>query len=266
MLHTVSKAGTILNLFSKETPEWGVSELARKLDLPKSTISELTATLASQGLLERTHAGRYRLGWQLYELSRTILDTTDFYSEARQAMNELVERWGETTSLGVLNGSHIIRVEKLQAAFAVYEMLARMNIDIPSYGSSLGKVLLAHREWSEVEKLFEGRQLSAFTPRTITTLDKLEEELKQIRKQGYAIDEEEVAPGVCSVSAPIYDLDGNATASISLVLPARRFYPQKESYAAIILKTARKISANIGYREKTRLPKTGRSSLESLPG
>ncbi len=248
MLHTVSKAGMILNLFSEKTPEWGVSELAKKLELPKSTVSEMMATLASQGLLERTSSRRYRLGWRLYELSRTLLDTTSFYPEARRAMHELVERWGETTSLGVLSGSQVVYVEKLQAAFAVYEILASLNIHVPSHGSSLGKVLLAHRKWDEVEDLFKGQQLAALTPRTIITLEGLKQELEQVRKQGYAVDEEEVAAGVCGVSAPIYDLDGNVTASISLVLPSRRFYLQKDSYAAIIRKTAQKISTNIGYR------------------
>ena len=252
MLHTVSKAGIILNLFSQKTPEWGVSELAKKLALPKSTVSEMMATLASQGLLERTSTGRYRLGWRLYELSQTLLDTTDFYPEARRAMHELVDRWGETTSLGVLSGSEIVYLEKLPAAFAVYEMLANMNIHVPAYGSSLGKVLLAHRKWDEVEEMFKGRQLDAFTPRTIITLESLKKELERVRRQGYAVDEEEVAAGVCGVSAPIYDLDGNVTASISLVLPARRFYSQQDNYAAIIRNTSQKISTNIGYRPKKR--------------
>jgi DNA-binding IclR family transcriptional regulator len=250
MLHTVSKAGMILNLFSEKTPEWGVSEMAKKLELPKSTVSEMMATLASLGLLERTSSGRYRLGWQLYALSQTLLDTTDFYPEARRAMHELVERWGETTSLAVLSGSEIIYVEKQQAAFAVYELLERMNIHAPAYSSSLGKVLLAHRKWDDVLGLFKGQKLSALTPRTIVTLEDLKQELEQVRRQGYAIDEEEVAIGVCGVSAPIYDLDGNVTASISLVLPTQRFSPHRESYAGIILKTAQKISANIGYRPK----------------
>ncbi len=252
MLHTVSKAGMILNLFSEKTPEWGVSELAKKLELPKSTVSEMMATLASLGLLERTSAGRYRLGWRLYELSRTLLDTSDFYSEAHRAMHELVQRWGETTSLAVLSGSQLVYVEKRPAAFAVYEMLERLNIHAPAYGSSLGKVLLAHRKWDDVLELFKEQQLPALTPRTIVTLKDLKQELEQVKRQGYAIDEEEVAVGVCGVSAPIYDLDGNVTASISLVLPTRRFHSQQESYAAIILKTAQKISANIGYRPKKR--------------
>lgn len=250
VLHTVAKAGVILNLFSEDAPEWGVSDIAKKLDLPKSTVSEMMATLASQGLLERTNSGRYRLGWRLYELSRTLLDTSDFYAEARHEMRELVERWGETMSLGVLSGSQVVYVEKLQAALAIYDILASKNIHIPVHGSSLGKVLLAHRPWDEVADIFKIQPLSPFTSRTITTLDSLKRELERVRRDGYAIDEEEVVAGVSSVSAPIFDIDGHVVASVSLVLPARRFYPQQESYTDIILQAAQKISKNIGYRPR----------------
>jgi IclR family KDG regulon transcriptional repressor len=250
MLHTVSKAGAILNLFSEKAPEWGVSELAKKLDLPKSTVSEMMATLASQGLLERTSMGRYRLGWRLYELSRTLLDTTDFYQEARRAMRELVDRWGETTSLAVLSGAQLVYLEKLPAAFKVYDLLANMEIEAPAYGSSLGKVLLAYRKWDEVEALLKDQPFVALTPRTLVTLESLKPELERVRRQGYAIDSEEVAPGVGGVSAPIFDMDGNVSAAISMVLPAPRFYAQQESYIEIIRKTAHKISISIGYRPK----------------
>lgn len=68
-------------------------------------------TLESQGFLARTRTGRYRLGWQLLEeLSRTLLDTSDFYSEALTVMREIVEHWGASTCLGVLNGSQLSRI------------------------------------------------------------------------------------------------------------------------------------------------------------
>src|SRR5215216_800394 len=82
MPQTIEKATQILDLFSLERPEWGVSEVARALGLPKSTTSELMSGLADQRLLSRRAKGRYRLGWRLFESSQTLLDTTEFRIEA----------------------------------------------------------------------------------------------------------------------------------------------------------------------------------------
>lgn len=252
MLHTVSKAGTVLQLFSDDMPEWGVSEAAKTLGLAKSTISEMMTTLESQGFLARTSAGRYRLGWQLLELSRTLLNTSDFYSEARTVMRELVDHWGASTSLGVLNGSQLIFVERLQSSSRLKALLSQMNRSCPIYATSIGKVLLAFQKRLDVAKLLETQGALTFTPNKLTSPMELEQELEQVRIQGYALDKEEVFPGVCSVSAPIYDLDSNVIAGISIVIPAERFYPQQEQYITIITKAARRVSDNIGYRAKKR--------------
>jgi IclR family transcriptional regulator, KDG regulon repressor len=250
MIHSVSNASTVLKLFSEDIPEWGVSEAAKRLGLAKSTASEMMSTLASQGLLARTSTGRYRLGWYLLELSRTLLNTSDFYTEANPVMRGLVSRWGVSTSLGVLSGSQFTFVERLYASSRMQNIISQFNRPIPVYGSSIGKALLANQKQLEVTKLIEKQGLLPLTPNTITTENRLIYELEQIRRQGYALDKEEVLSGICSVSAPIFDLDGRVIASISLVVPATSFYPHQEHFADIISNAGQRISENIGYREK----------------
>jgi IclR family transcriptional regulator, KDG regulon repressor len=95
MSKSIRKALQIINLFSLERSEWGVSEAARALGLPKSTTSELMSELTNWRLLRRASGrGRYRLGWRLFELSQTLLDTTEFRNQARRVMKELVMNWG----------------------------------------------------------------------------------------------------------------------------------------------------------------------------
>jgi DNA-binding IclR family transcriptional regulator len=250
MLNTVSKAGKILNLFSFKQPEWGVSEIARLLDISKSTASEIMTTLAEAGLLTRTSSGRYRLGWRLFELSQVLLDNTEFCTVARLAMQELVERWGETTHLAVLEGAQVVYVEKLQATPAAQILLSRVGARLPAHCSGVGKVLLAYQEWQKVAELMEEQEMRAFTPNTITCLDALAAELALVRAQGFAFDHEEVALGLCCVAAPIYDVEERTIAAISMSIPAYRFYPQQDNYTSIILKTANHISENLGYRKK----------------
>ncbi len=250
MLHTFSKAGKIFDLFSVSEPEWGVSEVAHTLAMPKSSVCEVMMSLASQGLLSRTSAGRYRLGWRLVELSHTLQETTDFYAEARVEMKELVKHWGETVHLSVLEGQQIVHVEKLHQVSYVQVLLSHMSMRLPAYCSSVGKVLLASQEWRKVTTPFQNQQLPAFTPKTITTMHDLAHELEQVRIQGYAYDDEEVLPGLCCVSAPIYDSKGRAIAGISFVMPANRFHRQPENYTTAILDAAQRTSKNIGYQVK----------------
>jgi IclR family transcriptional regulator, KDG regulon repressor len=250
MIHSVANASTVFKLFSEDIPEWGVSEAAKRLGLAKSTTSELMSTLASQGLLTRTSTGRYRLGWYLIELSRTLLNTSDFYTEANPVMRGLVSRFGESTSLGVLSGSHVTFVERLFASSGMQNRITRFNGPLPAYGSSIGKVLIAGQAWPKVIDLLKEQDFVPFTPNTITDLETLASELEHVRKRGYALDKEEVLTGICSVSAPIFDLDGTVIASISLVGPATKFYAHQEHYASIISNAGRRISENIGYREK----------------
>ncbi|HEU5199640.1 MAG TPA: IclR family transcriptional regulator [Ktedonobacterales bacterium] len=246
----MEKVGNVLNLFSFQQSEWGVSEVAKTLGLPKSTTSEIMASLASQCLLARTDGGRYRLGWRLFHLSQVLLDNTDFCIEARKVMRELVERWGETSHLAVLDEGQVLYVEKLQGTPAVQILLSHVGGRLPAHCSGVGKVLLAHQEWQEVKTLLEQQRLQAFTPHTITSLDRLAEELEEVQKQGYAYDHEEVALGLCCVAAPIHDLDGHVLAAISLSVPAYRFYPKEDTYTMTIVKAAQRISESLGYRKE----------------
>lgn len=190
MRYLMEKVGNVLHLFTFKHPEWGVGEVAKTLGLPKSTTSEIMASLAHQGLLFRTDEGRYRLGWRLFHLSQVLLDNTDFCIEARQVMHELVERWGETAHLAVLDQGQVLYVEKLQGTPAVQILLSHVGGRLPAYCSGVGKVLLAHQECPQIMALLEQQGLHPFTPHTITSLDRLAEELEAVRQQGYAYDHE----------------------------------------------------------------------------
>jgi IclR family transcriptional regulator, KDG regulon repressor len=250
MIHSVANASTVFKLFSEDIPEWGVSEAAKRLGLAKSTTSELMSTLASQGLLTRTSTGRYRLGWYLIELSRTLLNTSDFYTEANPVMRGLVSRFGESTSLGVLSGSHVTFVERLFASSGMQNRITRFNGPLPAYGSSIGKVLIAGQAWPKVIDLLKEQDFVPFTPNTITDLETLASELEHVRKRGYAYDHEEVALGLCCVAAPIRDIEGHVIAAISLSIPAYRYYPLEDDYTSMILKTASRISVKSSSESK----------------
>ncbi len=246
MSRTIDKVMRVLDLFSLERPEWGVSEAAKALGFPKSTTSELMSDLADQRLLSRATKGKYRLGWRLFELSQTLLDTTEFRMEARRVMEELVGCWRETVHLAVLDGVQAVYVEKLQPTPAVKIWISRTGARLPAHCSGVGKVLLAHSKWEHIAALFEDQGMPTLTHNTITTLDALAEELERVRELGYAHDHEETLVGLCCVAAPVHGSGGEVIAAVSLSVPAYRFCPNEDNYTAAILDAARRISESAG--------------------
>jgi len=257
MIQTVGKVARVLDLFSVERPEWGVSELSRELGIPKSTAHDLARSLAEQRFLCRTDNGRYQLGWRLFELSQTLLDTTHIRIEARYVLEELAQRWGETTHLATLDRAQAVYMEKLPRVADARKFPSPKGARRPAHCSGVGKVLLANRKWERLAPLLEAAGLRSFTPNTITDIGELAEELKAIRKRGYAYDNEEASIGLCCVAAPIYDRQARVVAAVSLCVPKNRFENGKKSYTAAIVEAANLIS---------KVPTHGMGALHFYPG
>ncbi len=247
MLQTVQKAAEVLNLFSIERPEWGVSELAKALAFPKSSASALVSTMAEQGLLRRTSSGRYKLGWRVVALSQVLLSTTDFHIEARPVMEALIARFGETVHLATLEGGQVIYVDKLQGTRAIQVAVTGVGYRLPAHCSGVGKVILASRPWDEVGQILNSKGMVALTSHTITSPDIFKAELARVAAQGYAYDMEEAVEELCCVAAPIRDHRGDVVAALSLSVPAYRFQQAREQYRLAIIGATKQISASLGY-------------------
>lgn len=238
----IRKVSDVLNLFSLECPEWGVSEVSRLLELPKSTTSELMASMADEELLSAAGRGRYRLGWRLFELGQTLLDTTKFRIEARRVMQDLVQTWGETSHLAVLVGIEAVYLEKIQPSPAVKISLSRTGVRLPAYCSGVGKVLLAHKDWDDVKVQLQEEGMPALTTNTISSIGELAEELRLVRERDYAYEAEEICLGLCCVASPIRDHTGSVVAAISLSVPACRFHNREEELTSAVVDAALRVS------------------------
>jgi DNA-binding IclR family transcriptional regulator len=254
-VQTITKAGQVLNLFSIEQPEWGVSEAAQVLKQPKSSTSAMMAALAEQGLLRRTGERRYRLGWRVMALSQILLETTEFRSEARRAMEHVVSLTGETVHLAALEANQVIYVDKLQGTRAIQVRLTGIGIRPPAHCSAVGKAILAHLPWEQALEILEEQGMKKFTPNTITTPEELREELRNVQERGYAYDFEEAELELCCVAAPIRDHSGEVVASMSLSVPAYRFEDYREKYRTLIVSITQKVSENLGYTKVKRTSK-----------
>lgn len=247
VLSTVRKVAEVLDLFTPQRPEWGVTEVARALRIPKSSAHALLVTLCCTGLLRKTPQCRYRLGWRALAMNRVLVETTEFRAEALPVMHNLVARYGETVHLATLDEGQVVYVEKLEGSRAVRVAVSWVGARLPAHCSAVGKVLLAHRPEEEVETIVEAQGLRAFTTRTITSVEQLRAELERVRQQGYAEDLEEVMPELCCVAAPIRDYTGEVVAAMSLSVPAYRFRQYRDQYRHAIIHAARQVSENLGY-------------------
>ncbi len=246
MVLTVEKVSEILSLFSAENPEWGVSEVARALGISKSAASELMSTMEAGKLLRRTSRRRYRLGWRLLGLSQTLLETTEFRTEARGILQDLMETWKETVHLAVLDGAQAVWVEKLQPTPTVKIPASGVGARLPAHSTAGGRTLLASCEWERVAEAFAHQGMPALTPNTITTSGELKAELERVRHRGYAIDDEAACVGLCCVAAPVRDDKNEVVAAVSLSIPAFRFQEGTEEYVAAVLETADRMSRRSG--------------------
>ena len=175
---------SILNAFTAEAPELGVTELADRLALHKSTVHRFLVNLEAAGLVERNpRTNRYRLGLRIFELGGLVLQQMNLWDEALPFLEGLVRDSGETGHLAVLDGGEAIYIEKVEARRAL-RIPSAMGRGYPAHATNLGKVLLAHLSREELRAVVAEHGLPAYTPHTITDPDRLESELARIRSPG----------------------------------------------------------------------------------
>ena len=248
-LSSVRNAARLLKEFSGVNKELGVTELATRLGLGKSTVHRLLATLAEERLLERdAESGRYRLGLSIYELGAVVTAHVDLHEAAMPALVSLRQRTGETVQVAVLDGLEAVYVERLDSPHTL-RIFSRVGHRLPAHATSSGKVLLAGlppvtldarlRQWNPV----------AMTPRTIMDEQALRAELRLVAKRGWAENVEEGEIGVASVGAPIRGIDGTVAAAISVAGPIARVKGASlRRFSGAVVEAANTISLRLGYR------------------
>lgn len=215
----------ILRMVSDEQPVIGVSEMARKIGVHRSSASRLAATLHAMGFLSRAgEAGQYRLGPELIRLGRLASSDIDLVEQAVGPLRRAVEQTGETGHIGMLDGSEAVTIAVVDG-WQTVRMHSHVNKRSPASCSSLGKALLSGLTDEGVRDLFAGAPLAVRTEHSITALPVLLAQLAQVRAQGYSRDDEEVELGLRCVAAPIKDAAGTVVASLGLSGPAWRLTP-----------------------------------------
>ncbi len=248
LLSSVRNAARLLKQFTSREREFGVSELARRLGLGKSTVHRLVTTLAAEHLLEQNpDNGKYRLGLAVYDLGAAVSTHLDMHEAVVPPMERLRNATGETVQVAVLDDREVVYVERLDSPHTL-----RLFLDVGrrnwAHCTATGKCLLAHVSDYDLDRILDGWQLEALTPNTITDHKALRKELAAIRRQGFAHNLNESEVGVLSAAAPIRSLQGGVTAAMSVAGPTARMDPIMEKITAAVVESAALASRRLGHR------------------
>ena len=247
-LSSVRNAARLLKEFSSSQPDFGVSELARRLDLGKSTVHRLLSTLAAENLLTQDpDTGRYRLGLAMYDLGNTAVNTLDLHEALAPPMTHLRNLTGETVQAAVLDHREVIYIERLDSPNTL-KLFLEVGKRNSAYDTSTGKCLLAHLDEAALARTLDGWKLAKKTEFTVTTHRALRQQLAEIRSQGYAINDGESELGVLSVAAPVRDRSRAVVAAISVAGPDSRLKPALLKLTQAVMETAATASNHLGYR------------------
>jgi DNA-binding IclR family transcriptional regulator len=247
-VQSVARAIEILKSFSWERPERGVNELARELDLHKSTVSRLMMTLESGGLLSQDPAtDRYRLGIDLIGLAAQVISHLDVREIARPYLRELADGCQETVNLVVLDAGQVVNLEQFVPPARQVKNIGWIGRRMPPHCTAAGKVLLSYLPPDQVDRILPS-ELERFTSHTITKLHKLHLELAQTLARGYGVVEEELELGLNAIAAPIYDHRDQVPAAVSIAGPAYRITPALfPELAKALIDTTGVISRRLGH-------------------
>jgi len=200
----------------------GVTEVAERAYLPKSTAARLLASLAREGAVEQIPGDtRYRLGGRLATLAAGVLPTRSLARLARPSLAELSAAVGEAAGLSVPDGNVVHYIEQVDTPNPV-SVRDWTGSRIPMHAVSSGQVLLAFRQPAALERYLQA-PLERFTDRTLVDPTALNDRLREVRRDGFAWAREEFDHGITSVAAPIADASGEVIAAVHLHGPSYRF-------------------------------------------
>ncbi len=250
-IQSLDRGLQLLEIISESTEPMGLPELAKMLDVDKSTIHRLLGTLQKRNyVVQDTVNKRYSLGLRVIELSRRALDGINFKAIAKQYLKRLSKETGESTNLFILNDDHAVCVD-YESSPSPLSVSNDTGIVYIMHATAGGKVLLAFMPEAISQRIIKNSPLTAYTPRTITDEYSLTLHLKQIHDQGFALDDEERYVGVRCIAAPIFDHTRKAVAGISMSGPASRVSLDKiPELARLVVKAAEDTSAELGYSKK----------------
>lgn len=199
-----------------------LSAIATEMGESPATIYRILVTLSGRGLVEfDAEEQLWHIGAQAFVIGARFLRRTSLVDRARPVLRRLMETTGETANLGIEREGAILFVSQVETHASIRAFFPPGTLS-PMHVSGIGKALLAVMPEERLDRLLSGQHFQRFTEHTIADRDRLAAELRQIRHQGYAVDDEERNLGMRCIAAPVFDMNAEPVAGVSLSGPTSR--------------------------------------------
>jgi IclR family pca regulon transcriptional regulator len=243
----------ILGCFTPKRPVLGIADIADDLGMSRSTTHRYVITLVALGYLEQGASRKYRLGLRVTDLGMSALNSTGLREHAHPYLEELRQRTSYTTSLGVLDGTDVLYVDRVRSfrrSQSKIDLELHTGSRLPAHASSIGKLLLAYLPDAEQRDLIGEMKLTKRGPNTITSKKALREELDEIRSAGFAVGDQELAAELYAIAAPVRNEAREVVAAVNLSAPAGMISLEElvDALGPHLITTTDRISARLGYR------------------
>jgi DNA-binding IclR family transcriptional regulator len=244
-IQVIERMTRLLDVLAQHAQPVGLKRLAQGAGLHPSTTHRILTALAKDRLVERIDPGNYRLGIRLLELGNLVKGRISVREHALPYMRELHTAIGEAVNLSVRRDDEIVYVERTSSGRALMRVVNIVGARAPLHITAVGKLFLLEEGAAGLRAYAERTQLPQFTRNTLTSVTALEKELERIRRNGFAVDNEEAELGVRCIGAAVRDDNGSLVAGLSVSAPAERMRP---AWSGLVRDTAAKISRAIGFR------------------
>jgi IclR family pca regulon transcriptional regulator len=243
----------ILGCFTPQRPVLGIADIADELGMSRSTTHRYVITLVALGYLEQGASRKYRLGLRVTDLGMSALNSTGLREHSHPYLEELRQRTSYTVNLSVLDGSDILYVDRARSfrrGQSKIDLGLHPGSRLPAYCTSMGKLLMAYLPEPEQKDLFSEIKLAKRGPNTITSKKALRNELDEVADAGFAVNDEELAAELHSISAPVRNESREVVAAVNMAAHSSMISLEElvDALGPHLVSTADRISARLGYR------------------
>lgn len=226
----------------------GLQDLSHELGLNKSTVHRILNSLICMDYVRQDpETLKYSLSFKLCKIANQILSQNDMIDIARPYIRQLAELSGETVHLVQMDGLYAVYIDKVESSRNAVRLVSMVGKSIPLYCSGVGKAMLADMPDERIQSIWEQSEITKITESTITDFGEFLELIKDIRKEGYALDNEENEPGVRCIAVSLKSFHGGPSYAISISAPKDRMDDSRiHELRELVLETKEKIALEMG--------------------
>lgn len=243
----IDNACKIVSIISENGGEAGISYIAKKTDLSKSTIFRILYTLQEHRMIQKNDSNdKYALGMFFMKAGEQIKNSLDIKKVALPIMEKIADNAGETINLGILYENKVLILNTVSGEDSI--LVSKLEPICPLYCSGIGKLLMQNFSVKEIKQYYQESPIKKRTINTIIEYQGMIERQKKISECGYSIDDEEYEFGLYCIAAPIYSSKGDIIAGVSISGPTSRInYKGESELTEMIINAAHEISRRMGY-------------------